>query len=64
VFFEKWYPLIPIGESFVFDKLAKEDIAPDGAQSESDRIKNQPIDDVFSRYFGPVFLFYIVEILP
>lgn len=54
--FKEWQPLIPVGESFVLDEFAKEDVAPDGAQSESDRIKNQPEDDVFCRYFGPVFL--------
>ena len=40
----------------MFDKFSKEDVASDGAQSEGNRIKNQPEDDVFCRYFGPVFL--------
>ena len=57
VLFEKRNPLIPVGETFVFDKFAKEDIAPDGAQSEGDRIEDQPEDDIFCRYFGPVFLY-------
>jgi len=56
VLFEQGKPLIPVGEAFVFDEFAEEDIAPDGAQSEGDRIKDQPEDDVFCRYFGPVFL--------
>ena len=38
--FKQWQPLISIGETFVFYKFAKKDIAPDGAQSESDWIKN------------------------
>ena len=57
VLFEKWHPLVSMGKSLVFDKLSEEDIAPDRAQSESDRIKNQPEYDFFCRYFGPVFLF-------
>jgi hypothetical protein len=59
VLFEKWQPLIPVGEPFVFHKLAKKDIAPDGTQSEGDWIENQPEDDVFCRYCGPVFLLWM-----
>lgn len=58
VLFEKWQPLIPMREPFVFNKFTKEDVAPNGAQSESDRIKNQPEDNVFCCYFGPFFLYY------
>jgi len=57
VLFEKRNPFVLVGKSLMFDEFAKEDIAPDGAQSESNRIKNQPEDDVFCRYFGPVFLY-------
>jgi len=38
--FEKGNPLIPVGETFMFDKFAKEDVAPNGAQPEGDRIKD------------------------
>ncbi len=55
--FEERKPFVTIRETFVFDKLPKENIAPDGAQSEGDRIKNQPEDDLFCFYLGPVFLF-------
>ncbi len=41
----------------MFDKLSKENIAPDGAQSEGDWIKDQPEDDLFCFYLGPIFLF-------
>jgi hypothetical protein len=54
--FEKRNPFIAVGKPLMFDEFAKEDVTPDGAQSERDRIKNQPEDDVFCRYFGPVFL--------
>lgn len=42
-----------MGEPLVFDELAKEDVAPDGTQTEGDRIKNQPEDEVFCCYFKP-----------
>jgi hypothetical protein len=57
VLFEERKPLIAMRQAFVFDKLSKENIAPDGAQSEGNRIKNQPEDDLFCFYLGPVFLF-------
>ena len=40
VLFEKGNPLIPVGETFMFDKFAKEDVTTNGAQSKSDRVKN------------------------
>jgi hypothetical protein len=55
--FEKRNPFIAMRQAFVFDKPSKENIAPDGAQSEGNWIKNQPEDDLFCFYFGPVFLF-------
>lgn len=55
--FEERNPFIAMRKAFVFDKLSKENIAPDGAQSEGDRIKNQPEDDLLCFYFGPIFLF-------
>ena len=40
VLFEKRKPLVPVGETFVFDEFAKEDVAPNRAQSEGNRIKD------------------------
>jgi hypothetical protein len=57
VLLEQRQPFVPAGQAFVLHELSKEDIAPDGAQPEGDRIKNQPEDDVFCCDFGPVFLF-------
>ena len=57
VLLEKRKPFIAMRKAFVFDQLSKENIAPDGAQSEGDRVKNQPKDDLFCFYLGPVFLF-------
>jgi hypothetical protein len=54
---EKRKPFIAMRETFVFDKLSKENIAPDGTQPECDRIKYQPEDDLFCFYLGPAFLF-------
>ena len=54
---EERKPFVAMREALVFDKLSKENIAPNGAQSERDRIKNQPEDDLFCFYLGPVFLF-------
>ena len=54
--FEERKPFIPVRKSFVFDKFAKEDVTSDGTQSKGDGVKDQPEDDVLSRYFGPVFL--------
>ena len=48
---EQRQPFVTVGQALVFDELSKQDIAPDGAQPEGDRIKNQPEDDVFCRYF-------------
>jgi len=56
VCFEQWQPFVTVGEALVLDKFSKEDVAPDRAQPEGDRIKNQPEDDVFCCYSGPVFL--------
>ena len=63
VLFDEGPPLVAVRESLVFDKFAKEDIAPDRAQSECDWVKNQPEDDVFCRYFRPVFLVGIVDMI-
>lgn len=41
----------------MFNKFAEKNIAPDGAKSKGNWVKNQPEDDVFRRYFGPDFLF-------
>jgi hypothetical protein len=57
VLFEERKPFIAMRKAFVFDKLSKENIAPDGAQSEGDWIKDQPEDDLFCFYLGPIFLF-------
>ena len=54
--FEERKPLIPVRKSFVFDKFAKEDETSNRTQSKGDGVKDQPEDDVLSRYFGPVFL--------
>jgi hypothetical protein len=51
VLFEQRQPFIPAGQALVFDELPEEDIAPDGAQAESDWIKNQPEDDFLCCYF-------------
>jgi len=56
VFFKDRYPLITVGKPLMFYPFAKEDVSPDRAQSKGDRVKDQPEDDVFRRYFGPVFL--------
>ena len=56
VLLENWYPFTLVGKSFVFDKFTKKDIPPNGAQTEGDRIENQPEDNVFCCYCGPVFL--------
>ena len=55
--FDERQPLIALGQALVFNKLSKEDVASDGAQSEGDRVKNQPEYDFFCLYFGPAFLF-------
>ena len=55
--FEERKPFTTMRQAFVFDKPSKENIAPDGAQSEGNWIKNQPEDDLFCFYLGPVFLF-------
>ena len=55
--FEERQPFIAMRQAFVLGKLSEENIAPDGAQSEGDRIKKQPEDDLFCFYLGPVFLF-------
>ena len=55
--FEEWKPFITMRKAFVFDKLSKENIPPDGAQTEGDRIKNQPEDDLFCFYLGPTLSF-------
>jgi hypothetical protein len=57
VLFEERKPFVAMRQTFVFDKLSKEHIAPDGAQSEGDWIKNKPEDDLFCFYLRPVFLF-------
>jgi hypothetical protein len=54
--FEEWNPFIAMRQAFVLDKLSKENIAPNGSQSEGDWIKNKPEDDLFRFYLGPVFL--------
>jgi hypothetical protein len=41
-------PLIAVGQALVFHKLPEEDIAPNRAKTKSDRIENEPEDDVFS----------------
>jgi len=58
--FEEWHPLPPIRKSFMFYKFAKEDVAPDGAQSKSYWVKNQPEDDICGCYFRPVLLSLVV----
>jgi hypothetical protein len=55
--FEERNPFIAMRQAFVLDELSKENIAPNGAQSEGDWIKNEPEDDLFRFYLGPVFLF-------
>ena len=52
---EQRQPLTPVRQALVFDELPKEDIAPDRAQPEGDRIKNQPENDFVCCYFWPVF---------
>ena len=54
---EQRQPFIPVGQAFVLHKFPEEDIAPDGAQPEGDRIKNQPEYDVFCCYFDLSFSF-------
>ena len=54
---EERQPFIAMRQAFVLGKLSEENIAPDGTQSEGDRIKKQPEDDLFCFYLGPVFLF-------
>jgi hypothetical protein len=31
VLLDEWQPLIPVGQAFMFDEFAKENIAPDGS---------------------------------
>ena len=57
VLFKEWHPLTPVGKSFMLYEFTKEDVAPDGAQPESDRVKNQPEDDICVCYFRPVLLY-------
>jgi hypothetical protein len=40
VMLDEWQPLIPVGQAFMFDEFAKENIAPDGSQPEGDRVED------------------------
>lgn len=53
MFYKQWQPIIPFGQAIMLDKLSEVDIAPDRSQPESDWIKYQPEDDVFSGYCWP-----------
>jgi hypothetical protein len=50
VLLEKRDPLVAVGQTLVFYELPEEDVAPDRAQPEGDRIQDEPEDDVFSGY--------------